>query len=103
MFDKYIDRVKSTIGLETWQCSKSPRSKEDGMGKAIILDKTKGNWSSGEVSALTEACGEVETLRSKPERVVVATREPFGGETLQQVLGHSDFTIKEVDYHSRWA
>ena len=67
-----------------------------------ILEKSdNGQWSAVEFNALVAACVEVESLRSKPSRLV-AVNKPLSGETFEAVLGHSDFTAKEVDYYERW-
>jgi hypothetical protein len=71
------------------------------MSMVTILEKTSGSWSQQEVKAIVSCGTEVESLGKKPNRIVVMNK-PLRGGTFQQILGHSDFVAKEVDYRDRW-
>jgi hypothetical protein len=69
--------------------------------KVTLLEKATGTWSQEEVSAIVAEGTEVEQLRAKPLRLAVMNK-PLSGKPFQQILGHGDFTTREVDYHQRW-
>ena len=71
--------------------------------KVVILEKEKnGVWSPAEQNALIRASVEFEMLPAKPNKIV-AMNKPLSGATFTAVLGHSNFTQKEVDFRNRWA
>lgn len=70
--------------------------------KVTILDKSQGcTWSAHEVSLLVSVKVETGQLPAMPYRLV-AYLKPRDGLTFQQVLGHSDFTEREVDIAEKW-
>jgi len=75
------------------------------MSRVTLLEKADGGiWTPEEVSVIRTLGDdvEVESLRSKPNRLVVISKPTKEG-TFQGVLGHSDFTVREVDYRDRWS
>ncbi|MDD5040537.1 MAG: hypothetical protein PHY34_05315 [Patescibacteria group bacterium] len=69
--------------------------------KVFVLEKTNGSWTPAEVNAIVAGQVEVESLPRLPNRLV-AINKPLTGKNFKQLLGHSNFTEREVDYVVRW-
>lgn len=79
------------------------QKQEETVVKVTILEKPEGgNWSQVEVNAMIRGRVEVSELPSMPRRLV-AENKPLDGRTFQQVLGHSGFAEREVEYRDRFA
>lgn len=72
------------------------------MNKVILLEKEKGQtWSQTEINLLIIARVEVQGMNSIPHRLVAMNR-PLNGRAFTRILGHSNFTTREVDFQDRW-
>jgi hypothetical protein len=73
------------------------------MSKVTRLYKSVGQtWSNQEVHLLVQNGSiEIERLPEKTE-LLVALNKPLNGRTFQELLIHSNFLTKEVEYKDRW-
>lgn len=71
-------------------------------GDVTILEKPEGQtWSRAETGAMLAGSVECTSLGRFPRRLV-AMNKPHNGKTFQQLLGHSNFTEREVPYGKEW-
>jgi len=71
--------------------------------RAIVLYRNDNSaWPDAEVELLRSTCGEAEVSHGKPSRVILKTDKPYIGSTLEEMLDHSNFTLKRVTYEDRW-
>lgn len=69
--------------------------------KVILLEKDNSGWTPKEVDILIRAGCEVETLPSKPNRLVILYLPT--GKTPGAILDFSEeFVSHQVDYANRW-
>jgi hypothetical protein len=61
-----------------------------------VLEKINGDWTTKEKESLTRAKVEYQYAPLQPRRLAVEN-DPLTGQTFDDVFGHSDFQIKEMD------
>ena len=72
------------------------------MNMVIKLVKTTGGWFQREIDAIQQkGKTELETLPAKPN--VAILKDDLPRTTIVDAICHSNFTLKKVDYQSRWS